>query len=133
MMPKLGNNLMGILKSRCTCDFIKGGSRQAHLGSTPQFLFIDTQQTHHKMGKSTKGPSWPTQLVDYQMCLLHPLEEDEYQKYELGDWITLAIDDTSFENDINDFMIPYPLPPLAVMILLPIVAIQNNDSHVWIL
>jgi hypothetical protein len=42
------------------------------------------------------------------MCLLHPLEEDEYQEYELGDQITLAIDDTSFENDINDFTIPYP-------------------------
>jgi hypothetical protein len=67
------------------------------------------------------------------MCLLHPLEEDEYQKYELGDCITLAIDDTSFENDINDFTIPSPLPPLAAMILLPMVAIQNNDSHVWIL
>jgi len=62
MMPKLGNNLMGILKSRCTCDFIKGGSRQAHLGSTPQFLFIDTQQTHHKMGKSTKDLVDPPNL-----------------------------------------------------------------------
>jgi hypothetical protein len=66
------------------------------------------------------------------MCL-HPLEEDEYKKYELGGRITLAINDTSFENDINDFTIPYPLPPFATMILLPMVAIENNDSHVWIL
>jgi hypothetical protein len=67
------------------------------------------------------------------MCLPHPLEEDEHQKYELGNRITLAINDSSFENDINDFLIPYPLSPLAIMILLPMVAIQNNDSHVWIL